>query len=142
MHKMLRIVPFLLLLALLLSGCTLYSRLINAADKLPVQEYLNAVSAGDAQAFERYLHPSVQPSEEELPGKLKAAQDFFAGRTVTEVNCTSVSVTNNLSLAGKQKITQSDYILTMSDGSKLLLRVEYLSDSRGEGFTIIRADES
>ena len=119
MHKMLRIVPFFLLLALLLSGCTLYSRLINAADKLPVQEYLNAVSAGDAQAFERYLHPSV-----------------------TEVNCTSVSVTNNLSLAGKQKITQSDYILTMSDGSKLLLRVEYLSDSRGDGFTIIRADES
>lgn len=142
MHKTLRIVPFFLLLALLLSGCTLYSRLTNAADKLPVQEYLNAVSAGDAQAFEHYLHPSVQPSEGELPGKLKAAQDFFAGRTVTEVNCTSVSVTNNLSPAGKQKITQSGYILTMSDGSKLLLRVEYLSDSRGEGFTIIHADES
>lgn len=138
MRKIPKFLPLLLVCVLLFSGCTLLNHLTNSMDHLPVKEYLDAVSAGD-EGFLNYIYPSKRSEAKETAEKLEWGKEFLAGRTVSDVNCTSVDVHSDL--MKNEKTTESSYVITLSDGTELQAQVVYLSDSSGEGFTQFRLSE-
>lgn len=130
MKKIISLAAVVLACAVLLCACSGGLDLTAEAEPL-IQEMLTALSAGDLDAAEALLHPTMTDAR----GGLEEIADYLDGRSATRCVQNSLNFSSNFSTRGSVKTESGTLQVTLEDGSVLQLTYTYESNSDGSGFT-------
>lgn len=96
-----------------------------------VEKMISALAEQDMDGALELVHPDRKADAQEV---LKQVADFLAGRKVTEMEQTNLSVKNTSSNQGNTRQENGTLSVVLEDGERLYLSVCYVTQENVEGF--------
>ena len=122
---------------IVLTSCTFSSNmsglLAGEAEATPeVEEMMLAMAENRESDAKALMHPQAT---EEADAAIAQMSTYLDGRKVDSMELTGINVNTSTGSSGKTRQEQATYQVTLDDGVVIHLKVDYLSDDAGAGFS-------
>ena len=137
MKKRVCLAMALLMVICCLTACSFTSSMLDTGGgKLQatskVEDMMTAMAENRLEDAKALMHPTAAAQSVDPIAQMSA---FLAGRKVTNMQQTTISVNTSTGTSGKTRQESASFQVTLDDGTAIHLAVTYLSNKAGEGFT-------